>query len=91
MAPLCRKARRNATVIDEKRLQQLALAYPVDTATLDAAQLARELLAARAVVEAARTPEHLSGRCDCDEPGCIYEAADDALDAALAAYDEATR
>ena len=40
--------------LDEKRLQQLALAYPVDAATLETTQIARELLAARAVVEAAR-------------------------------------
>ena len=66
--------------LDEKRLQQLALTYPVDATTLEAAQIARELLAARAVVEAARLH-----RRD-EEPSTAV-----GLDDALVAYDETVR
>jgi hypothetical protein len=76
-------------MIDEKRLQNLATAYPADPATIERSRMAAELLAARRVVEAARN-EDARERCQCGQSGCIYEAADAALDAALAAYDEAT-
>lgn len=74
--------------LDEKRLRELAMAYPIDAETLERARIAAELLAARAVVAAAREADRIWSPPSEDGPG---SAAWDRVNAALAAYDDATR
>jgi hypothetical protein len=75
----------------EKRLQNLATAYlPTLRTTIERSRMAAELLAARRGGRGGAMNEDARERCQCGRRAASTRRQDAALDAALAAYDEAT-